>query len=297
MFRITRRGVPSHAVKLRGVVTDQRTLAAFDPQLVGLQIKIGAFVAAAHSPTGDDSRGGFKLRKGVWRLRTKVNGVRTKLKLDSINGRLSLDVRGANAGALRAGGPKRVTCSIEVGTALADDVVVFDERRRGGSTTWASLPPGVAIGPPVQPPSPVPVAQGSLVFAILTSGQGSQVLQPTVMVARTDSEWMTLYDKAIFPSFNSRPVVDFNQDMVIGIFMGLVNQVHEQKVELLNVTDTLDQLHVSWRQRFGCFQFACSGGLNSSLCQDFAPFMFVRVRRNAAPAVSDRAPSVYDKCK
>ena len=185
--------------------------------------------------------------------------------------------------------------TLEVGTSILDDALVFDERARGRK--WISLAQGVVTVPPGLPPVHERRPQGTLVYEILARSEVSDVWLNGVQVARNDEQWRAMYDQATFPSFHKRPEVDFKQDMVIGVFMGLVSQVHEQRIEITGITDTVEQLHVSWRSRYGCFQFACSGGLNDpNACPDFAPFLFVRVRRVDSLEVSNRVASVYDDC-
>jgi len=260
----------------------------------GVRIKVGDFIAVDHRPADDG--GDFKLKKNVWRLRTKVNGVRTKLILDTRSGRLKLNVKKANAGLLRAGGPEYVVCTLEVGTTLLEDAVVFDERGGGSSLKWRSLARGAALPPPPPPPTGEPTGRGSMVFEILARGERSLVEEPTVMSATNDADWQAMYDLAIFPGFNRRPDVDFKQDMVIGIFKGLVSQIRQQEVELLNVTEVGGQMHISWRARNLCTQFSCSTGGLGGQCEDFAPFLLVRVRRVSTPVVSDQAPAFYVDC-
>jgi hypothetical protein len=295
-FASSRRGLPKHAISVRGIVTSVTTVDAFDPARHGVRIKLGEFVAVAHQPGEEASA--FKFRRHAWRLRTKVNGVKTKLKLDVRSGRISVNVKGANAFRLRDAGPQYVECTIEVGTAVLGQALVFDERGRGSATKWISLAQGVPVAPPGTPPIGTRPPQGTLVYEILRTGEVSTVLQPGVQVARNQEQWDALFEHAALPTHIQPPGVDFKQDMVIGVFMGLVSQIHEQRIEITAITDTADQLHVSWRSRYGCFQFACSGGLNDpNACPDFAPYMFVRVRRVDSLEVSNRGASVYDDCK
>jgi hypothetical protein len=116
------------------------------------------------------------------------------------------------------------------------------------------------------------------------------------MVARSQQEWVEMYNQAVFTGPQRRPGVDFGQEMVIGIFTGLVSQVHAQEIDVVNVTDSGNQLFVSWRSRMLCTQFACSGGLQGGSCPDFSPFVFIRVRRVETPAVSNRSAAVYADC-
>ena len=53
---------------------------------------------------------------------SKLGGAKTKLKLDTRTGRVTLDAKKANASLLRNGGPQYVECTVEIGTAIVGDI-------------------------------------------------------------------------------------------------------------------------------------------------------------------------------
>lgn len=295
-FKTTRKGAANHAVKLRGMVGTTQRLRDFRPDLSGVRLRVGDFVALAHDP--DPESRAFRLKRGVWRYRSKVGSTRTKLTLDTRSGAIRLRVKKGNAATLRSGGPDYALVRLEIGSDVFDDAVVFDERTRRGAVQWKSLPHGSPIEPPGERPEGDPLPGGSLPWTILSRGEHSKVLTPTVMVARSNAEWVALYDQATIFVPNQRPPVDFTREMVIGIFTGLVSQNQSQEIDVTDVTEGETQLWVSWRSRYLCGPFVCTkgGGLIGDDCPDFAPFVFLRVRRVDGQHTSYRGPTVSSDC-
>ena len=294
-FSTSRKGLPRHSVKLRGTVTERDELARFRPEDSGLQLRIGAFVAVAHTPGPEGNA--LRLKGKVWRLKTKVNGAVSKLRIDTRSGAMRLTVKNANASQLLAGGPAFAIVTLELGSALLQDAVVFDERRRRGAVQWKSLAKGSPLAPIPPDPGTVPIPAGTLPFTILASGEVSDVPQPGIIVAKTQQEWEALYDRAIITTPHQRPGVDFTQEMVIGVFTGLLAPTQTHEVEVVNISDSGSQLQVSWRSRIFCKPFVCpSIGLGGSDCPDFSAWQFVRVRRVLWDAIQYHAPPVYVDC-
>ncbi len=129
-------------------------------------------------------------------------------------------------------------------------------------------------------------SQRPIPFTTIAVGSRSGIQTPTQVVARTSSEWSTLWRRhtAEQQSVPAPPPVNFSQDMVIGVFAGEVNE--NDRVAILS----------TFRHRNRLIVIVHIGGIQRGPAADGSktatPFHIVRLPRMALPVVFRPAKSL-----
>ncbi|TMI87186.1 MAG: hypothetical protein E6H00_16350 [Bacillati bacterium ANGP1] len=166
----------------------------------------------------------------------------------------------------------------------ADGVRPRPERaRRGGQV--AQLLAVILLGP--LSPASVQIPSGApLPFVTIAAGATSSIRTPSRLVVRNDAEWRALWRRHDDPAGGAAPRVDFNRDMVIGVFAGEIRG--PAAVAIVRVTRDPDRLVVWYTFRDTSPIPAVDSNVPS------APFSIIRLPRSSLPVgfVQVKTPQV-----
>lgn len=125
-----------------------------------------------------------------------------------------------------------------------------------------------------------------LPFVTIASGTTSDIQTPSRVVARTEADWLALWRRHGGPAGGAAPQVDFNRDMVVGVFAGEVRG--PAAIAIVRVTREPDGLVVWYTFRDTRPTPAAESGVPST------PFSIVRLPRSSLPVsfVQIKAPQV-----
>ncbi len=287
-------GLPRHDVRVTAQITDRSLIDSFDPLKTPFRLRIGDYVAVLEVPEAGATETPFRRKRKLWKLKVKDAPVRAKLTLDARSGLVQFRARGVNALALLKSDPEKVDVVVEFGTRVTGERVAFDAREQGGIVRWTFKRYGTNVLP--EEYDPEALLAKDLLWYMMASGEKSSVILPGVRVARNAAELRPIWDTA-YPASSVLPPVDFQREMVIAVYVGLVAPTRKQIVEVIRVTDDRSQLHVSWRPRHLCDTYVCNGPPSTPQCPDNSPFVFLRVAQTTSEVFSEKQTDLYDDCK
>jgi hypothetical protein len=225
-------GVPG-TVRLRALLEDPASLAAYDPAAGGVSAFLGRAVLL-DVPEGEaaDVR---RRRNGAWRLETRgPDRRRTRLAYDPGTGRLDIVARDADLTRLAESGPSGVDLEIRLGSEIRTRVLEF---RESSTRRWTFREGG---GPGIAP------SGDSVAFEPIDSGARSGMADPLETVVTDAASWEELWTST--HAFGEPvPDVDFRTESVVGVFLG-TRPTTGYAVEILAIESRADALDVSWRE-------------------------------------------------
>ncbi|MHC4861038.1 MAG: hypothetical protein ACYTDY_13205, partial [Planctomycetota bacterium] len=255
--------------------------APYGPASDGLTVKMGGatLLSLPPVPEGARLRAG---RKGRWRYREKG---RARLRLNVRKGRLDLRIRGEDLSSILAGGSDEIPVVVVMGEVTFSQSIDLEDQRNSWTYRSEGIPFFTPFGPgdPGDPDDPGP-ADG-VTFRRLIAGAAGDVQTPQTQVFRTKAAYEDFWFKhpGMWPLLGGGggapivppPVVDFDKEMVLGVFLG-VGPWASVAVDVIEVKDSGTGYTATYQEEVpgpNCPQPMLSGG----------PFVLVAVPKVTGP--------------
>jgi len=281
-----RTGDARHSLQLKLMMGPSWLADIHDPAHHALRAVLGESVLFDVLPGADGDRSG---KQGRWRYRGEHNGGRVKISANGFNGKLKIKLSRASLLDLRASDAQDLPLTLEMAGTEVDataSFVVKDARVRRWKGLASDFVPGPGPGPG---PNPDPDPNGNphqVSFSVLRKGNDSSLWPKVHQAARNQSEWNALWLKHDW-SGSTPPTVNFNQNSVIGVFLGIPTKTSNpgwvSTIRVVSINETSTRREVVWEEVPNGIVWTCPPPGVGAPCILPDPYEFVLAPQSSLP--------------